>query len=157
MSWHYHGAIGYLLKQTVRFGLEAVWARKADAKNVEIHRAAALLGQLCQRYHTARSNGQAKVIQGDDQPAPVFHGMELAQVKGTIDSIEAEDVKLHLLAAASRSQLDQCYRAFGLEPPHRSYSVVGEYDEITRLSWGQGRRLRNSGRRRPRAGSWGRS
>lgn len=117
--WRFRGTPHYLDAQGDRLGLSKVLTDRAR-HNAEIYRVSTLLGQLCERYHLAARNGDPTAI----QPA------ELAQVRGTLGQCEQELAKLHALAAASQTMIDEAHRAFGLEMPDRSFGVRCDFDDL---------------------------
>jgi hypothetical protein len=116
--WRFRGVPPVLSGQARRLGISPVLADRAR-HNPEIHRAAVLLGQLCERAHKARKeNGR-----------PVLSGPETAQIRGTLEQAEQECAKLHALAATAAEMLDEAWRAFGYEPPPRHYEVLSDFDQ----------------------------
>jgi hypothetical protein len=116
--WRYRGTPYYLAHQAQRLGITQVLADRAR-HNPEVYRASCLLAQLCERYHNSRKE--------DGQP--ILGAVEIAQVKGTLEQVELERHKLHLLAATADAMLDEAWAAFGLEPPRRSFQVTSLYDD----------------------------
>jgi hypothetical protein len=116
--WRYRGTPHYLAQQAGRLGISQVLADRAR-NNQEIYRCSVLLAQLCERYHRARKeNGK-----------PVFGRPELLQIEGTLNQVEQEAAKLHVLAAAADAMLAETWQAFGLARPQRHYGVACSLDE----------------------------
>lgn len=116
--WNFRGTPAYLNVQARRLGVTPILADRAR-RNVEIHRVSTLLGQLAERYQTAPKEGGRAVL----------YLTELAQAKGTLGQCDQEVEKLHMLAAAAQSMVDEGYRAFGLDPPERIFGVTCAFDE----------------------------
>jgi hypothetical protein len=116
--WRYRGTPPYLAQQAKRLGISQVLADRAR-HNQEIHRASVLLSQLCERYHRARKE-DGRVLIG---------GAELAQIQGTLQQVEQECSKLHLLAAAAGEMLDEAWHAFDLVPRKRPYEITSDFDD----------------------------
>jgi hypothetical protein len=115
--WRFRGSPHYLDQQARRLGITQVLADRAR-HNPDIFRLAALLAQLCERYHRARKeNGK-----------PVFYSTELGQIKGTLEQCELELQKLHMLAGAADAMLEEAWEAFGYEAPQRRFNVHCEHD-----------------------------
>jgi hypothetical protein len=125
--WRFRGTPHYLSAQAGRLGITQVLADRAR-HNPEIYRCAALLAQLCERYHTARK------VDG----VPVFGPLELSQIEGTLCQCETELQKLHMLAATSSVMLAEAYAAFELEPPLRPFGVLCDHDGSFTLPLGDG-------------------
>ena len=117
--WRFRGTPHYLDAQGDRLGLSKVLTDRAR-HNPELYRASVLLGQLSERYHQAPKDGSRAVI----FPA------ELAQIRGTLGQCEQELGKLHALAAAAQTMVDEAHRAFGLEPPERYFRVQCDFDDL---------------------------
>jgi len=115
--WRFRGSPHYLDAQASRLGLPKVLADRSR-HNAEIYRVQVLLSQLCERFHRAPTRDETKV----------FGGPELSQVRGTLEQVELEVQKLHMLAAASAAMVDEAWKAFGLERARRVYEVMCEYD-----------------------------
>jgi len=115
--WRFRGSPHYLDAQAARLGLPKVLADRAR-HNAEIYRVQVLVSQLCERFHRARK----------EDGKPVFGQPELGQVKGTLEQAELELQKLHMLAAASATMLDEAWQAFGFARPKRPYEVLCDYD-----------------------------
>jgi hypothetical protein len=115
IMWRFRGTPHYLTAQAQRLGITQVLADRAR-HNPEIYRCAALLAQLCERYHAARK----------EDGVPIFGRLELDQIKGTLGQCEQELQKLHMLAATSSAMLAEAYAAFDLEPPSRPFEVMSD-------------------------------
>jgi hypothetical protein len=117
--WRFRGTPYYLDAQGERLGLSKVLTDRAR-HNPEVYRVSVLLGQLCERYHSApKQNGRAMVL-----PA------ELAQIRGTLGQCEQELEKLHALAAAAQAMIDEAHQAFGLDVPERFFRVKCDFDDL---------------------------
>ncbi len=116
--WRFRGTPPYLAAQAKRLGVNEVLADRAR-HNPEIYRTAALLSQLCERYHNARK----------EDGKPVFQPLELEQVKGTLYQCELELQKLHVLAAAAQFMLAEAWEAFGMEPAKRTFEIMSDNDQ----------------------------
>jgi hypothetical protein len=123
MSWHYRGAPTYLTAQGRRLGIATILIDRAK-QNKELYRVGTLLAQVCERYYRAPAGAPG-------QP-PAFQPIELAQIQGTLNQCEMENDRLHALAAATHTMLDEAWLAVGLTPPVRHFAVMCDYDEITR-------------------------
>jgi hypothetical protein len=115
--WRFRGTPPYLTAQARRLGVTQVLADRAR-RNPEIHRASVLLAQLCERCHRCRT----------DNGRPVLNAPEAAQIRGTLQQIEDECAKLHILAAAAAEMTEEAWRAFGLDQPARHFTVLCDYD-----------------------------
>ena len=116
--WRFRGTPFYIAHQAQRLGITQVLADRSR-HNPEIYRAAVLLSQLCERYHSLRKEGDE----------PIMGPAELGQIKGTLGQIELELQKLHMLAATADVMAGEAWAAFGLEPPERSFRVISQYDD----------------------------
>jgi hypothetical protein len=115
--WRFRGSPHYLDAQAQRLGLTKVLADRSR-HNAEIFRIQVLAAQLCERYHRApKVNG-----------VPQFYAPELAQVRGTLDQIEIEVSKLHMLAAASSAIATEIATAFDLTFAPRNFGVTSRFD-----------------------------
>jgi hypothetical protein len=117
MLWRFRGTPHYLGQQTQRLGVTQVLADRAR-NNPEIYRVSVLLSQLCERYHKARK----------EDGRPILPPPEMAQIRGTLGQAEQECAKLHVLAAASATMLDEAWAAFGGPAPARHFAVLSDYD-----------------------------
>jgi hypothetical protein len=120
MTWRYRGTPPYLSNQAKRLGVSQVLADRAR-HNPEIHRVSVLLSQLCERLHRART----------EDGRPVVGGAERQQVIGTLEQVEQECGKLHVLAGAAAEMADEAWRAFDFPPPDRHFAVLCDYDALT--------------------------
>lgn len=118
--WRFRGSSHYIGQQASRLGITQVLADRARS-NPNICRMSVLLGQICERYHRARS----------ENGLPVLYRTELDQVKGTLEQCEHELQKLYMLAGASSVMLDEAWEAFDLPKPRRNYGVVCDSDPPT--------------------------
>ncbi len=116
--WRFRGTPCYLDVQGKRLGVSQVLTDRARL-NPEIHRVSVLIAQLSERY---------RVLPKEDYRA-VASPPELASVRGTLTQAETEMAKLHALAAAAQAMIDDGYRAYGMEPPHRHFAVCCEFDD----------------------------
>jgi hypothetical protein len=125
--WRFRGTPYYLKEQARRLGITQILADRAR-NNKEIYQVSLYLGQLCERYHRART----------EQGKPVFHATELSHIKATLEQCELELGKLHALAGAAQAMLDEAWSAFGLDSPHRHFAVLSDYDTPFVLPHGDG-------------------
>ncbi len=116
--WRFRGTPCYLDVQGKRLGVSQVLTDRARL-NPEIHRVSVLIAQLSERY---------RVLPKESYRA-VASPPELASVRGTLVQAETEMAKLHALAAAAQAMIDDGYRAYGMEPPHRHFAVCCEFDQ----------------------------
>jgi hypothetical protein len=117
MLWRFRGTPHYLGHQAGQLGITQVLLDRAR-NNAEIYRVSVLLSQLCERYHKARK----------EDGTPVFGITELGQIKGTLLQCEQEAAKLHALAAAAATMIDEAWRAFDMGPPPRHFAVLSDCD-----------------------------
>jgi hypothetical protein len=107
--WRFRGSPFYLSRHATRLGLPPELPHSAR-HNAEIFRVATLCSQLCEHWHRARrENG-----------VPVLTDLELLRLKATIDRIEIEVNKLHVLAAAASDMLGEAREAFGFASSRQS-------------------------------------
>ncbi len=125
--WRFRGTPHYLKDQARRLGIAQVLADRAR-HNKEIYQVSLFLGQLCERYHRART----------EDGKPVFHATEMAQIKAALGQCELEADKLHALAGAAQAMLDEAWSAFGLDAPDRHFAVLSDYDVPFVLPRGDG-------------------
>lgn len=116
-SWQFRGTTYYLDAQARRLGVDQVVAVRAR-HNAEIYRVSVPIAQLCERYH------RAPIVDG----ATTFGASDLEQIKDTLARCELEVEKLHALAAAAASIVDEAYAAFGLAAPTRAFGVASMFD-----------------------------
>ncbi len=116
--WRFRGTPCYLDVEGKRLGVSQVLTDRARL-NPEIHRVSVLIAQLSERYRQLPKESYRAVASPP----------ELASVRGTLAQAETEMAKLHALAAAAMAMIDDGYRAYGLEPPHRHFGVSCEFDD----------------------------
>jgi hypothetical protein len=119
--WHFRGTPHYLDQQGTRLGVAKVLTDRAR-QNSEIHRVSTLLAQLCERWHRAPK---------DEDGVAQVNVLERAQIKGTLEQTEQEAAKLHCLAAASASMIDEAYAAFGIDRPAPVFRVRSIVEDNT--------------------------
>jgi hypothetical protein len=118
--WRFRGTPHYLAAQGRRLGISSKLTDQARHSK-EIYGISVLLAQLCERYHRLKA--------GDDsRPIPA---RDLAEVRGTLSLCELDADKLHALAAASHTMLDEAYLEFGLPLPERHFCVMCDFDDCT--------------------------
>jgi hypothetical protein len=115
--WRFRGAPHYLNDRGAKMGISPILLRRANHNN-EILRVAVLLAQLAERYHHTRK----------EDGKPVFWPLELKGIGATLEQAECEVAKLHALAVAAVTMVDEAYEAFGIDQPPRPYAIRLEHD-----------------------------
>jgi hypothetical protein len=110
--WRFRGPPHYLNQLGRRLAISEVLVGYAK-HNHEIRRVGYLLGQLSERYRSAR------LVDGK----PALYQNERDQIAGTLGQCERECAKLHTIAAATAAMIDEAYAAFEITQPPRLFGV----------------------------------
>ncbi len=116
--WRYNGAPLYLSRQMRRLRAVESLVKRTQMDNKEIHRASGLLGQLSERLVKRATNGKVDLLPS-----------EAKDIVAVLDQVEKDVTQLHMAAAGLAQAADEARAAYGLEPTHRPFGVVCEYDE----------------------------
>jgi hypothetical protein len=119
--WRPQGAPYYLDHQGERLGLSTLITEHPRVKdNRQLSGISMTTSQACSNYF-----GAARL--GDDR---TFSAAQRATVMNVLAPCEAEIAKTHVIAAAATQMVDEAYAAFGIEPPHRNFSVTVASDSV---------------------------
>lgn len=111
--WRPQGPPFYIVDQGHRLGFDWKVTEHPRVKdNRQLQRIAGLTAEVCSNYFQPRHHDGA------------FSDHQLACARDTLARCEVEIEKTHCIAAASAAMVDEAWRAFGLEPPLRSYGIV---------------------------------
>lgn len=111
--WRPLGATYYLVNQGHRLGVPGVIPEHPRVKdNRQLSKIQGLTGEVCSNYFQPRQHDRD------------FTAHQIACARDTLTRCEAEVQKTHVIAAASVEMVDEAWRAFAMEPPSRSYTIV---------------------------------
>lgn len=117
--WRFRGTPYYLDQQGERLSVTKVLTDRAR-HNTEIYRVSTLMAQVSERYHKSPK---------DDGGIPHIVGMHRPEVRDTLLQCEQELQKLHVLAAAVQSMIDDASKACEIQLPERHFKITCVFDE----------------------------